>query len=295
MVEMKRTTQANNISSVFALVRMGRFYEAVNTLEALLAKASDDMELVLAMASLKMYAGEYEEALQLLTEYVQKIPNDGHAYRLISLALAKLHRVEEATEFFNIAREIDPANENNERIESAIYMENNRPIEAFGKLMSYVLAHPDNSWDVWNDLGSLYYLQEQFESAKESFEKASDCAYGMGLVIPFVHFNLALCLNALGEYEEAKQQLSIALEHDAELAPAWSVLGLLVAADGEFERAVDFVERAIRLQPEQPSHWFAMGQIYEMNGDSEAAGHYFAEGYKAYLQLQPDNLGSSEE
>jgi len=270
-----------------ALVALGKFADAEIALQSLRLQNPDDPDVALALALLDIYRASYEEALPLLGEALRKKPNVARIHILLALVLAKLHRTDEAEQFYQGAQEINPDDERLSRVQAAILIETGKFEEALQILASYSLDHPDDSWDVWNDLGTLYYVAEQFDRAEESFKRAIESAGEMGLTIPFVHFNLALCNNAQGRYEDAKEQLSITLEADAELAPAWSALGLLVAADGDIERAEEFIQKAIELQPEEPSHWYAMGQVMELAGDQESASHYMREGYRAAQRLQP--------
>ncbi|RKZ25700.1 hypothetical protein DRQ26_05515, partial [bacterium] len=241
------------------------------------------------------YAANYSEALPLLKSSLAQKSDVARVHILIAFVLAKLNRIDEASEFLKSAAQLDAEDERIQRVEAVILTSQGRFEEALASLSRYALDHPDDTWDVWNDLGMLYYQQEQYQQAEDSFRQAIKSAGAMGLVIPFVHFNLALCFNAVGRYSDAKEQLSIALEEDSELASAWSVLGLLVAVDEDYERAIEYIERAIDLQPENPSHWFAMAQVMEIYGDQSAAQHYFEEGYKAAQNIQalreiPDSM-----
>ncbi len=278
----------SDLVSALAMIYAGKFADAEFALQSMLAKDSGNADVMLALALLRLYSADYEEALSLLRDAVAQKPDVARIHILISFALAKLDRIEEAIEFLNNAYELDGGDERIRRVEAVILTSQGKFDEALESLSRYALDHPDDPWDVWNDLGTLYYKQEQFQQAEDSFQQAIKSAASMGLIIPFVHFNLALCFNAIGKFTDAKEQLSIALEEDGELASAWSTLGLLVAADEEYDRAIEYIERAIDLQPENPAHWFAMAQVMEILGDQNAAQHYFEQGYKAAQNLQPD-------
>ena len=276
------------VSEALALVFLGKFADAELALQSLRLEHGDNPDVALGLALLRLYCADYEGALAFLGEALPKKPDVARIHILMAFALAKTHRIDEATEYFYAAKGLNPDDERLLRVEAAIMMEHGKSEEALGALSMYALEHPDDPWDVWNDLGTLYYISEQFESAEQSFHQAIKSAGSMGLVIPFVHFNLALCCNAVGRLEEAKEQLSIVLENDSSFAPAWAALGLIVAGDGEFERAIEFLNHAIEIQPENPSHWYVMGKIMEQCGDIEAAEHYICEGNKAFKILQPD-------
>lgn len=279
------------ISRAFSLLAKGLFSDAELLLEVLHAKDPSNCDVVLGLATLRMHCADYEKALDLLLRAAEMRPEIGRIHLLIALALAKLHRPREAQEFLATARELDASDERIPRVEAAILMEEGKLEQALELLTTYALDNPEGSWDVWNDLGTLYYQLEQYERAQESFRRAIDVAQTMGLDVPFVHFNLGLCHNAVGDYDAAKDEFSAALALDSSFAPAWAALGLLIAADGDYERAADFVGRAIDIDPDTPAHWYAMGQVMEFAGDKQAAKHYFTEGYKALRRQRPELFG----
>ena len=267
----------------------GRLEKAELNLTTIVSDDSENADALSTLALIKIYKGEYDDALNLLASAVRIKPNIARLHFLISFVLAKLHRTDEANEFFLSGMELDSNDEKIPRFQAAILIERGQFDTALDILSEYILDHPEETWDAWNDLGMLYYASEQFELAKQSFIKSAQSASLLGLSIPFVHFNLGLCFNVQGDYENARKQFSTAIALDPELAPAWSALGLLLAKDGEFERAFEFIEKSIELQPQEPSHWFAMGEAYELYGDGQASNHYFTEGYKLFKSLYPDN------
>jgi len=280
--------QNKTLANAVKLLSNGKLQEAELELTAIVSDNSEDADALSSLALVEIYKGEYDDALQLLVSAIRIKPNVARLHFLISLVLAKLHRTDESDEFFISGMELDPNDDRIPRFQAALLIEQGDFDRALSILSDYILDHPDETWDAWNDLGMMYYASEQFELAQQSFIKSAQSANSLGLSIPFIHFNLGLCFNVQGEYENAKKQFSIAIELDPELAPAWSALALLIAEDGEFERAIEFIEKSIELQPQEPSHWFSMGQVYELSGDSEASNHYFSEGYKLLKSLYPD-------
>ncbi|RKZ34589.1 hypothetical protein DRQ33_01830 [bacterium] len=271
------------------LLSRGKLEEAEIELTAVLSVESDKVDALSSLALIKIYMANYQEAISLLGEAIRLNPEIARIHFLMSLALAKLHRLDEAEQFFLSGIELDPHDDAIPRFQSAIAMEKGNIDKALMELSSYVLENPEQTWDVWNELGTLYYMDQQFEYAKQSFSQSIRSAASMGLNIPFVHYNLGLCFNAAGKYDDAKEQFSIALELDSQLAPAWSALGILVAAEGEYEKAIDYINHSIELEPEVPSHWIAMGQVYELFGDKQSATHYFTQAYRAYRSYFPDS------
>lgn len=280
--------QNETLKNALKMLAHGNLFQAERELTAIVSDDSENADAISSLALIKIYKGEHNNALELLGYALHLRPNVARLHFLISFALAKLHRTDESEEFFLSGMELDSNDERIPRFQAALLMEQGEIDNALAVLSPYMLDHPDETWDAWNDLGILYYSSEQFELARQSFVKSAQSAQSLGLSIPFIHFNLGLCYNVQGDYENARRQFSIAVELDPELAPAWSALGLLVAENGEFERAVKFVRESIKIEPQEPSHWFAMGQVYELSGDDEASNNCFAQGYKLLKSIYPD-------
>jgi tetratricopeptide (TPR) repeat protein len=277
------------IELAIGFLQNGKFADAELVLQNELAKNADNPEALSTLGILKIYCADYEEAAALLSRASTKKAFNPVTQLYLSLSLAKLNRIEEAEEIFLEVKALAPDNPKLPRIEGAILLGKKNFDEALTILTTYAQENPDEQWDLWNDIGMLYFIFEQFQLGKEAFEKSIELSNAIGLTIPFVHYNLALCLNSLCEIPEAKEQLSIALQQDAELAPAWAVLGLLEAGDGDYDRAKSYIEKAIDLQPEEPTNWFAMAQIMEMSGDNEGAAHYYEEGSIALRRISPND------
>ncbi len=266
----------------------GMLSEAEPLLEALLYERHDDPDVLSMLGLIKMHKADYNSALRIFSAALDKRPDVARLHFQIALALAKLHRVDEAEQFLLSGLEIDPADDIADRVKAAILIERGQFEEAYKILSMLVNEDKVYEWDVWNDLGKVYYEMEQFEHAHESFEHAIGLAKVLGIELPFLYYNLGLSELAQGMRQKAKVSLSKALELDSELAMAWSMLGGLVAEDGDAERGIDYIGRAIDLQPEEPTHWYMMARVYEMIGDKQAAEHYLLEGYKAFIAQMPD-------
>jgi len=278
----------SDIITAIEYLTNGKLQNAELLFAKILSEESGNYDAMLGLAFIKVYMADYQEALPLLGDAIRIKPNVARIQFLMALVLAKLHRVDEAEEFLMNAIELDPQDERIPRVKAAILIEKGDFDEALKELKMYILEHPDEPWDVWNDLGTIYYSFGQHKLAQDAFNEAVKSAESMGISIPFVHFNMGLCCNSRGNDDEAKGYFSKALELDPEIAPAWAALGLMIAKETDYCRAIDFISKAIDLEPFEPSHWYAMSQIMELMGDSAAAEHYANEGYKALRKLYPD-------
>ncbi len=276
------------IRNAFKLYSQGKFEEAEIEFAKVLVGEPDDPDALTGMGLIKVHMGEYDQALTFLGEALKRRPKVARLHYLMALTLLKLGRLDESEEYFYSGLEIDPEDALASRYQALkLYAQGNYE-EALKRYSDFVSENPGQMWDVWNELGTLYYINQQYEFAREAFENAIELARAMNLSLPFVHYNLGLCYNAMSDYAAAREQFSIALEMDSQLAAAWAALGVLIAYDEDYDRAVEFVDRAIEIEPENPSHWLAMAKVYELSGDKSAADHYYTQAYQLFREISPD-------
>ena len=276
------------IKEGFRLYAEGKFEDAELEFSRALSEDLSSADAYMGMGLIKFHLGEYDLALGYLGEALRLRPEVARLHYLVALTLLKLGRGDEGDEYYESGREIDRHDEMAVRYQALRLYSRGQYEEALKKYRDFVEDNPNQMWDVWNELGTLYYINQQYELARESFQNAITLAGQMNLSLPFVHYNLGLCYNAMSDYPAAREQFSIALEMDSQLAAAWAALGVLIAYDEDYDRAIEFVDRAIELEPENPSHWLAMAKVYELSGDKAGAQHYYSQAYQLLRELSPD-------
>jgi tetratricopeptide (TPR) repeat protein len=122
----------------------------------------------------------------------------------------------------------------------------------------------------WNNLGTLYLLMEQWDSAIDSFRKAlRDITYKRAY---FAYNNMGLAYYNKGDYQEAIDSFQQAIG----LLPSYSVcygnLGLAYEAVNNWEGAVGAYQKAIYHDPEYATAHFFLGRLYiRLNRYDEAS------------------------
>lgn len=265
----------------------GKLKEAEAEFSAILEDEPSCYDAALGLGLVAIQCGEYEKATDYLILALNGHPRSARIYLLLSLALARQGRTDIAREWLLSASQINPNDERIPRIESAILVEEGRFEEAEKVILSYSLSHPDETWDMWNDIGRIFYAEENPEKAMEYFLKAAESAAKMGLSVPCIYHNIGLCCNAIGDYINARKAFSRSLQIDPSFAPSLCALGLLEASEYEYERAEELILRAIEISPDEPSYWYAMAEVKSEQGDQGAAEHYYQEGYRIFKALFP--------
>jgi len=278
----------DRIKEAFKLYSQGKFEDAEYEFAKVLVKEPDNPDALTGLGLIKSHLAEYEQALRYLGEALKRRPKVARLHYLLAIALLKLGRLDEAEEYYHSGMEIDRHDELARRYEALKLYSQGQYDEALKKYSDFVSDNPEQMWDVWNELGTLYYINQEYELARQAFQNAVMLARAMNLSLPFVHYNLGLCYNAMSDYESAREQFSVALELDSQLAAAWAALGVLIAYDEDYDRAIEFVDRAIDIEPENPSHWLAMAKVYELSGDRGSAEHYYQQAYQLFREMSPD-------
>ena len=285
---MTESEYRENFEEALQFMAKGQVFDAELKLQILHSEYSEDFKVLSKLGLIKLYKAEYDDALILLGEALRVRPDAVEIAGMISLSMAKLKRLDEAAEFLAYSKEHEQIGMWANRAEAAIMIEHGLFDRALQILLIFTTENSELSWDVLNDLGRCYYELGEFCHAEEAFTNAIENAQLIGLQIPFLYYNIALCQLEAGMRDEAKDSISQALELDSELAIAWSTLGVMVAEDEDIERGLDYLERALRIEPEEPTHWYMIARIHKLNGDSETAEQHMLEGYRALQALQPD-------
>lgn len=81
-----------------------------------------------------------------------------------------------------------------------------------------LLPDPKTGWGeafwILGNKGAALFLQRDYAAGREVLERALECEGARGE--SFLHLRLGQCLFELGEMDRAREQLTLALEHEAE-------------------------------------------------------------------------------
>ena len=122
-----------------------------------------------------------------------------------------------------------------------------------------------------NTLGIIQAEKEQYQQARQFFEKATEADPNLGEA----WFNLAVTSYNIQDYEAAVQYF----EKAKELTPDdWEIelhLGRARGYLGQYEEAAEALERAYRLNPREPLITFELGLVFRLLGKTARAQSYF--------------------
>lgn len=196
-------------------------------------------ELHRAMGQALLNLGRCEEALPNLEKALQTTPNDVRASHLLSLAMLRLNRYEEAISSAQLTIDLHAASGEE------------------GQSPAYAV------------LGEAYRLSNRLREAQSAFERIITSAQKEEN--EWVLSRYGETLRVLGQYDQAIEYLKKAIDIDPEYGWAWSSLGTVYADRGWHRSALDSLSRAIEIDPEDSWSLATKGRVHRNIGDHPEA------------------------
>ena len=144
------------------------------------------------------------------------------------------------------------------------------------------LQHHPAQWDVYYYLGNLLAHQQRREEAIPFLETAA----GKGQVDAC--YDLACCLEQLGQNQEAQQWLQETLRRSPDHALALNQAGRRLNQEGQFGKARALLLRAVRSRPELAAAHINLAVAHEALGDLGSA----EDSLRVAIALNPANGGT---
>ncbi|PYQ38176.1 MAG: hypothetical protein DMG99_19560 [Acidobacteria bacterium] len=141
---------------------------------------------------------------------------------------------------------------------------------AISRLRRVIELDP-NMMRAYNNLGLCYDALGQFDEAIQSFTRAIELNRAQKQPSAWPPLNLAVSLISLNRLDEAVARLHEALSYNPEFPQAHYELGLVLQKERKFEEAIAPLQRAIDLDPLYAEPHYTLGGIYQRQGKREAA------------------------
>jgi len=141
---------------------------------------------------------------------------------------------------------------------------------AISRLRRVIELDP-NMMRAYNNLGLCYDSLGQFDEAIQNFTRAIELNRKQEHPSAWPPLNLAVSLIPLSRFDEAVARLHEALSYNPEFPQAHYELGLVLEKERKFEEAIAPLQRAMELNPLYPEPHYALGRIYQRQGKREEA------------------------
>lgn len=164
--------------------------------------------LLLTLIRARQAAGEAESGIGSLEEWLGEHPDDYQIRRLLAALYYRADRLDDALNQYHILAEQKPDDFQVHNNLAGLYQISNDPRALASAQKAYELApkHPAAN----DTLGWILVQQGSFKEGLAYLRQAHARAFQQ----PAVRYHLAVALNGLGRYEEAKQELEAALATD---------------------------------------------------------------------------------
>jgi len=229
--------------------------------------------------------GNYEQALQELSQAIEAAPTFAEAYHLRGVVYRADGRLAEAEADLNQAIALKPDLAEAYYDRGYLYLHSlERPEDARRDLTTAIELQPDHA-QAYLARAQVYdwYLDDE-DRALADLERAIELAP-----------ELAEAWHMRGElyfwreeYDSALPDLTRAVELDPENASAWETLGLSHYWLGEYKEAVTCYDKAIQLEPTGLGRYYHRAFAYFEMGDPDAA----LEDLNKILLLEPEHSGA---
>jgi len=147
------------------------------------------------------------------------------------------------------------------------------PIKFFENIQKY---EPDSA-RINNNLGALYYNQDNKEKAEEYYWKATQTT---GNSFPQPYFNLGAILQEKGDIRGAIVVFEKAIELDPNFAYPYPNLSVIYASQGNLVKATEYLEKLKELQPQLQRVYYNLALTYIERNDYESTYKNLQDGLK---------------
>lgn len=222
--------------------------------------------------------GKYSEALSIYERMLEMQPK---REELLSNALAAAIELQDSTKITAFATRLHDVHPESSSALAALFS-----VAAdkgnFDEAADWCtqLAHADTqSFDDHYNLAICYQRVGRYENAVSTFERALQLRSDDVEALEGV----AQCLSELSDHTRTKKAWRRLLELAPERDDCWFRLGLLSYHSGELAEAVDAFEQCVRLKPDSLDAWVSLATTHWSNGDKNRA----ADAFDRALKLDP--------
>ena len=197
----------------------------------------------------KLLAQNYEKEggmRKAIDEYVKAIDinkKDYDSYYKIAELLVNLEQKEEAIEMLNNLIHIKPDYYNASKLLGGLLCEQENFKEAINVYMTALKYNDKDSFEIYYNLGIAYTRLNDFQSAKNSYEKAAS----INALNYKGYYNLGLISMLYDDLDEAEKYFIEGIKVEDTEPESCYQLARIYIIKGERERAINYLDRAINL------------------------------------------------
>ena len=232
------------------------------------------------MAAAYAQTGYWRNSVTLWTRTLARTPQSSIAHCNYGIALAAQEKLEDATQQFERAWELDPDDVKTLNNLGKV-LTTERKFDVAIQYFNRALQLNPRDAKALNNLGVALAAKGKLDEAVQQYQRALEQEPGFAEA----GYNLGNARAAQGRLEEAAQEYERALQINPDYAEAHCNLGLVLAREGKMDQAVQQYQWAIQLKPDYAEALNNLSATLNAQGQAGKAAQYSEQA----LQANPDN------
>lgn len=255
------------------LLRQGKLAEARAIFESILQSNPADADARMGeelaceqMAIQARAAGNADEALRILMQANQQLPNSARLLYDLGMQEQGMHLAYDAEQAMTAAEKLAPTEPNVQYAMARIKMDRGDLASAQSHMEAYLKQRPNEASGHFG-LGMILLMGLQFDAARAEFQRSVE----LQPVQTESWYELGDIALKQQNYEEALMKFQKVLERDARHGGALEGAGEASFKQKNYEQALEFLQRAVQVAPKYaPSHYY-LGLTFSRLGRKDDA------------------------
>lgn len=265
------------------LINTGEPAKARQVIEAILADEVNNTEALLARASFKFSAKNFDSAIGDLRIVLRTNETSEHALLLLARSHIQTGNSELADNAYRRLLRVNPRHPSAAIELADLHLQNGNSDSAANILRQQQELLPNNR-DVASALIGVLLERNELDAAETIARQLIATNDPSGLA----EFQLGRILEAKQSDSEAIAAYTLALEKDPDAEPPMLGIVNVYVSNEEYDEAIKFLETLLARQPAQMIIKFLIGNVYLQKGDSKAAERQF----ETVIAEHPDSIRS---
>jgi len=269
--------------------QVGDMTNARMNIEKAVSMSADHVEYFRNLVDLNLAEDQFEDAIQLLTLIIQKIPGDAEASLKLSHLMVEMNKINESEKIIENAIKVNPDNK-----ELGFYLDhlkkpmlylayaflNDGKIDLALEAVEEFLINSKDNIEALLIKASIFYFNNQVKEAKDIYEHIIEIDNSTEEAI-FYLSKIAFQDNDSKEFRKYEDEFPELFNENIELRK----MGIeMLIENEEFETAIAAIDKYLGDYKEDYYGYFVMGNIYEAINENEKALNF----YNITLEKNPD-------